>query len=260
MCTLIALHRCVAGAPLIVAANRDEFLDRPSLGPSLRQTRAGRWVAPHDARAGGTWLGLNEHGVFAAVTNRPCSQPDRSRRSRGLLVLDALVARSAPEAADRLDEIATDAYNPFNLFVADANAAFACVYDGRPGVRALAPGAHVIGNVEPDSIADPKVGRLLALAEKLVQGPAESVPQGLVEICRAHDGGGALEDTCIHAGGYGTRSSSILRIGATVSDSFWWFADGAPCVTGYEDFTHLLYALGQSTGAGAGERAARAVT
>ena len=36
MCTLIALHRCVPGAPLVIAANRDEYLDRPAEPPALR--------------------------------------------------------------------------------------------------------------------------------------------------------------------------------------------------------------------------------
>ena len=80
MCTLIALFRCFDGAPLVVAANRDEFHDRPAEGPALRWTEAGAIVAPHDVRAGGTWLGLNAAGVFAAVTNRPCEAPDPERR------------------------------------------------------------------------------------------------------------------------------------------------------------------------------------
>src|SRR6185295_8299258 len=73
MCTLVALHRCTPDASLWVAANRDEFLDRPAEGPALRNGRAGALVAPLDRRAGGTWWGLNAHGVFAAITNRPTS-------------------------------------------------------------------------------------------------------------------------------------------------------------------------------------------
>ncbi|MGH0029521.1 MAG: NRDE family protein, partial [Myxococcota bacterium] len=94
MCTLIVLHRCFEAAPLVVAANRDEYLDRPTEGPALRETARGdgRVVAPRDARAGGTWLGLNENGLFAAITNRRCESPDPDRRSRGLIVMDALSA------------------------------------------------------------------------------------------------------------------------------------------------------------------------
>ncbi|MCE7958558.1 MAG: hypothetical protein DYH06_11570, partial [Acidobacteria bacterium ACB2] len=85
MCTLVALHRCVPGAHLWVAANRDEFLARPAAGPALRDGRAGAIVAPLDLQAGGTWWGLNAQGVFAAVTNRPAPRPDPALRSRGQL-------------------------------------------------------------------------------------------------------------------------------------------------------------------------------
>ena len=81
MCTLIALHRCVPGLPLVIAANRDEFFERPASGPALRDTATGPIIAPVDRRAGGTWLGLNPAGVFAAVTNRPCPEPCRHGKS-----------------------------------------------------------------------------------------------------------------------------------------------------------------------------------
>ena len=107
MCTLIALHRCFADAPLVVAANRDEFLERPTEGPALRDvairssdTARTRVVAPRDLRAGGSWLGLNAAGVFAAVTNRRCDAPDPARRSRGWLVMKALAEPSAERAPE----------------------------------------------------------------------------------------------------------------------------------------------------------------
>ena len=97
MCTLIVLHGCLPEIPLAVGANRDEFYGRPAEGPALRNLEFSAIVAPLDIRAGGTWLGLNEHGLFAAVTNRPMQEQasDPQRRSRGLLVLDALRERSA---------------------------------------------------------------------------------------------------------------------------------------------------------------------
>ena len=124
MCTLIALHRCVPDLPLVVAANRDEYLDRPSEPPALRDGVSGPVVAPRDAREGGTWLGVNRARMFAGITNRPAAVRHSDRRSRGLLLMDALGFDSAVAAAEALERIPVGAYNPFNLLVADAESAW----------------------------------------------------------------------------------------------------------------------------------------
>ena len=253
MCTLIALHRCLPSAPLVVAANRDEYLDRPAEGPDLRLGGRFPIVAPRDLRAGGTWLGLNSEGLFAAITNRPVPARDDSCRSRGLLVLDALEAGTARAAADRLERLPTDAYNPFNLLVADGEEALVAVYEGRPEIRVLEPGAHVIGNADPDDRSNAKVARLLDEVEQVAGLPEAQVTGALSRVCRSHDGkGSALNDTCIHAGGYGTRSSTLLHL-STGAHAGWWFADGPPCRTSYEDVTPLLRELGRGGRSAAGD-------
>ena len=249
MCTLIALHRPHPRVPLVVAANRDEYLDRPAAGPALLEYEGHRMLAPRDLRAGGTWLGLNEHGVFAALTNRPNPSPDASLRSRGLLVLDALREGSAARAAERLAGLPGRAYNPFNLFVADGERAFVAVYQGAPRVTELAPGAHLIGNADPDDRSVAKVSRLLEAAESVVAGPQEWWLQGLGAVCRGHEGGSPLGAACVHHGGYGTRSSTLLRIDEDPARSELQFADGPPCTADYRDLTPLLNELPR-TGAG----------
>ena len=256
MCTLILFHRCFADAELVIAANRDEYLDRPADPPALRTWHGRRVVAPLDARAGGTWLGANDTGLFAALTNRPNPRPDATRRSRGLLVSDALGAASAAEAAARLAELAARTYNPFNLVVCDASDAFVVVYEEKPDVRRLGAGAHVIGNGDPDSRRLPKVARLLDRAEELARGSADDALPALARLCAAHrDDGSPLESTCIHAGAYGTRSSALLRLGSRPGGDALHFASGPPCRHAYQDFTPLLAQLDR-TGmrAGASER------
>lgn len=256
MCTLITLHRCVPGAPLVVAANRDEYHERPAEGPALRDpspaegTARGPVAAPRDLRAGGTWLGLNGHGTFAALTNRPTACADATRRSRGLLVMDALRWAKAAEAADWMSALPAGAYNPFNLLVADGENAYVAVYEETARVEALEPGVHVIGNADPDARNVPKVGRLMEQAEAAAQGAPEELLSRLAGICRSHDGtDGPLSDTCIHLGherGYGTRSSTLLWLGEPGTRSEWRFAEGAPCETAYEDRSELLHELGFS--------------
>ncbi|MDH4016149.1 MAG: NRDE family protein [Actinomycetota bacterium] len=278
MCTLIAVHRRVPGRPLVVAANRDEYLDRPAEGPAIRETRVGRVLAPLDRRAGGTWLGLNEHGVFAALTNLRADAPDPQRRSRGEVVLDALGAASASEAARRLGELETEAYNPFNLFVADDRSAHVIVYRERAATQRLAAGVHVIGNVEATGPGNPKVKRIRdeveeALSAELVGSAGRDDDEGLLDrlatVCRHHGSPGSetqktrdrqdasnedrhlenrepLGDTCVHIEGtYGTRSSLLLELGAGFSGGRLLHADGPPCRTAYEDVSSLLIELGR---------------
>ena len=260
MCTLIALHRCVPGAPLVVAANRDEFSDRPAEGPKLRQTPHGVIVAPRDVKAGGTWLGLNAAGLVVAVTNRRCESPDPSRRSRGLLVLDALAARSADEAAARMEKLETATYNPFTLFLADRRSAYAVTYVDFPRRLELGRGVHVIGNADPATTTE-KSERLRKKAEAAASGRAALVLDRLAAICRGHDGDGdPLQDACVHAGGYGTRSSSLLKLGDAEGESVLLFTDRAPCASEYEDFTPLLRDLDRSHGLEAGDTAIRKVS
>ena len=254
MCTLIALHRRVHGAPLVVAANRDEYFDRPAEALAIRETAAGRVVAPLDVRAGGTWLGLNEHGVFAALTNRRCLEPDPDARSRGLLVTDTLAFGTASDAADALAALPSDTYNPFNFFIADSERAFVATYAGGPEVHEVGPGAHVVGNV-PIEETSPKVARVLEQAEKAASAPPARVLDELAEICRSHDSGlGPLGDTCVHMKDtYGTRSSTLLMLASDPSRSQLLFADGAPCRSEYDNFTSLLCALSTKSSDAQGE-------
>ena len=246
MCTLIALNRCVPGASLVIAANRDEYLDRPSEGPALRASPHGAIVAPLDARAGGTWLGMNAVGVFAALTNRPTRAPNAKARSRGLLVTDMLQSDSAKEAVEHLEieNLDSESYNPFNLFVVDRERCFLVTHDCAASVTELGAGVHVIGNSDPAAPRTPKLTALDNAVERAAEMEPDRVLGALKEICASHDGNGdASGDACVHAGEYGTLSSTLLWIGDSPQDDVLKYADGAPCCTTYDDFTPLLHDL-----------------
>jgi uncharacterized protein with NRDE domain len=250
MCTLILLHRCFPEAPLVMAANRDEYLDRPAETPALRNWEGVPLVAPRDARAGGTWLGLNRHGLFAGLTNRPARSPDPQRRSRGLVVADALAEPDARRAADRLLALPVGTYNPFQLLVADGRDAFVVVYDEKPRGRTLLPGPHVLGNADPDDTAVPKVARLLDEARRVSElADSDRALEALAATCRVHGAGQhPIDDTCIHAGPYGTRSSTLLRTGGPEGTDVLRFADGPPCENTNMEMTPLLGELDRTTG------------
>src|ERR1700722_7642992 len=100
MCTLAIYFRVFGDYPVLVAANRDEFLNRPALPPTELGDRP-RIIGGKDLRAKGTWLGINEHGLIVGLLNRRIVENgpnDDKLRSRGLLCLDALQHASAAAA------------------------------------------------------------------------------------------------------------------------------------------------------------------
>jgi uncharacterized protein with NRDE domain len=193
------------------------------------------------------------------VTNRRSESPDPARRSRGFLVFDALAAGSAADAAKAALETPPGAYNPFNLFVADRKQAFAITYAAEPRCIELEPGPHVIGNAELGAQPPAKVSRLAERVARVAAAPGDGpLLERLADLCRSHDGGGSPTDsTCVHAGRYGTRSSTLLRLAEDPGASKLFFADGAPCRTAYRDFTPLLRELHCGVSSAEGEPLAR---
>ncbi|MFB6151328.1 MAG: NRDE family protein [Haloarculaceae archaeon] len=241
MCTLVFAWQVFADAPVVAAANRDEQFDRPSEPPAVVEEDP-RVVAPRDREACGTWIGYNEHGVFAAITNRWTDRDATGERSRGLLVRDAL-RQSTAEAATRLVERKLDGqeYEGFNLVLADERAALYVehVGAGGPRVRNFDPGVHVVVNVGADGeYAIPaerqEAGERQAesadrLATDLVPEPGE---RSAAWLDRAADAVGDHEyGVCVHGDGFGTRSSSLITVGR--EGASYRFADGPPCETEY---------------------------
>src|SRR5919108_5501887 len=99
MCTLVILRRPDHRWPVLIGANRDEMIDRPWQPPGRHWPDRAEVVAGRDLLAGGSWLGLNDWGVAAAVLNRHGSLgPAAGLRSRGELVLEALDHADAARA------------------------------------------------------------------------------------------------------------------------------------------------------------------
>lgn len=244
MCTLILLHRVVPGSPVVVAANRDEFLSRPAAGPVRfpgREAGVPAVVAPQDLEAGGTWMGLNTQGLFVGLTNRPAQAARADRRSRGLLVRDALECSGAEEVASEMAQGLEGTYNPFHLVYSDGRAAFLTTLgDGGAETRQLEPGVHVVCNRGEDDPSSEKArGIRHALQEIDLGAPFERVFESLAGVLRAHHHSpNPLENPCVHMPGYGTRSSAILSSGGP--EPSFWYAPGPPCESKFESVTHLL--------------------
>src|SRR5687767_9600742 len=113
--------------PLVVGANRDEFLDRPAVPMTVLREGAPRAPGGRDELAGGTWLAVNEAGVVAALTNRPSSGgKDPTKRSRGELPIALTRYASATAAVDAFAaNVRPSDYNASWLLVGDRETAYA---------------------------------------------------------------------------------------------------------------------------------------
>ena len=92
MCSIVILRQSDNEWPLIIGANRDEMASRKCLPPGRHWDDRPHVFAGKDLEAGGTWLGINNEGVVAAIMNRMDTLgPMEDKRSRGELVLEALL-------------------------------------------------------------------------------------------------------------------------------------------------------------------------
>ena len=145
MCLILFSYRKHPRYRLILAANRDEFYDRPTESAGFWE-EDGNILAGKDLKLGGTWLGITRNGRFAAITNyrEPGSfKPDAP--SRGKLVSGFLEGTAAP--CDYLRAVAVSAgkYNGFNILVGDTDRL--CYFSNRNGgVKELAPGLYGLSN------------------------------------------------------------------------------------------------------------------
>lgn len=247
MCTIAILLEVVAGAPLVIAANRDELYARPTRPPESLGDRIAGGV---DVLSGGTWLAIRHDGRFAAVTNQRALAPvPPGLRSRGLAVRELAAAADPDRYVAELDPTM---YASMNLVWGDARAVSIAYVrrDRTVEVEALARGIHVLCNDRLGADGFPRAARLhdaiaraplgwpalvpalaLALADHTrVAPPPSHLP---AEVARE------LTATCIHAPGYGTRSSTIIAAerGHTLA---YLHADGPPCTAAYVDRKELL--------------------
>jgi uncharacterized protein with NRDE domain len=241
MCTLAIYFRVFPRWPVVIAANRDEFLDRAASDPVTLNEHPSI-VGGKDLRAGGTWLGINEFGMVAGLLNRRTDAPNPKARSRGLLCLDALRHPTASEAARfAAREVGAD-YNPFNLLVAAPDHAYVAYNRlSHIEVAELKPGMHLLTNLDVNDFECPRISRawsrFAALAEN-AEFRADPVARraDLAALLADHatqldPRNGRPNGLCLHLDGYGTRSSSLIFIGQEPGRVEHFFAPGPPCRT-----------------------------
>ena len=223
MCLILLAWQAHPGYQLVVAANRDEFFARPT-APAAYWRDAPHVLAGRDLQGGGTWLGVTRTGRFAALTNyRDPVRIKADAPSRGELVARFLRGNETPAKFRRqLDAVMAD-YNGFNLLYGNL-AELQYQSNCGEGARQLAPGIYGLSNHLLDT-PWPKVAQgksalarsldmlpddapLLALLRDDRVAPDEDLPRTGVSL----EWERLLSAAFVRSPGYGTRSSSLLRV------------------------------------------------
>jgi uncharacterized protein with NRDE domain len=226
MCLILLALDTHPDYALVLAANRDEFYDRPT-APAAFWKDAPDVLAGRDLRAGGTWLGMDRRGRLAAVTNyRQGRRETVAPRSRGHLVSDYLTSRIDARAhIARVERDDAQLYNGFNLICGDARGLH--YFSNRQGrTRALEAGVYGLSNHLLDS-PWPKVtagkdgltrllstsgGELLARLFALLADRREVPDELLPRTGVSPEWERLLSAAFIASPEYGTRSSSVVLI------------------------------------------------
>jgi uncharacterized protein with NRDE domain len=223
VCLILLAYHSHPRFPLVVAANRDEWFQRPT-APARFWSDHPEVLAGRDLEQGGTWLGITRRGRFAALTNYrdPANKRDPAP-SRGALPSGFLIGDAEPlDYVERLRS-AAHAYNGFNLFAADRDS---LAYLSSPGATAsrLGPGIYGLSNGVLDE-PWPKVTKgKTALERALSSSPG---PDALFTVLKDHDiaPDHALPSTGVSldwerrlsamhilSEGYGTRSATVVLV------------------------------------------------
>jgi len=225
MCLIVFAYDVHPAYRLILAANRDEFYERPSASADVWEDHPAV-LAGRDLRDGGTWLGVTRQGKFAAVTNyRDPSSLKSEAPSRGLLVSRYLTGNVSP--GDYLRDVARSAerYNGFNLLVGDNREIR--IFSNRGANRRLKPGVYGLSNRLLNS-PWPKVVRAKKMLKAALDLEGSRLEKALFALLadrlvppesRLPDTGVGLEwekilsPIFIESPVYGTRSSTVLLVG-----------------------------------------------
>lgn len=242
MCTLILLRRPSHHWPLLLATNRDEMLGRPWLQPARHWAEHPGIMAGLDQLAGGSWLGINNQGVVAAILNRTGTLGSTpGKRSRGELVLKALTYADAAKASTAMTEMNLGDYRTFNLIVADRQDAFWVTHRGSDAGRRvesemLPEGVSMLTDRNVNDPKSPRIQMYLS-AFQTASEPDPEAEDGwaswtsLLSSRRFDPAAGPGGAMTVVNGDFGTLSSSLIAIPSDQQSGegpIWHFAAGPP--------------------------------
>ncbi len=194
-----------------------------------------------DQRAGGSWLGVNQNGLFVGLCNRATLMPLFGQRSRGLLCLDLLRCTSSRKALDKaLVELNKTRYEGCNIVIADAKHGWVIHSEEDQEVVELEEGLNIIGSRNVNDPTDERVQmakRLLTL--QTLDSPVKFLAVASKVFARAPVGPGR-PSMVMRGKEHGTVSSTLLALGVKPRDAIYQFSAGAPDRSKYEDYSPML--------------------
>jgi hypothetical protein len=227
-------------APIVVAANREEFYDRGGEPPCRLDGVAA--VGGVDPAYGGTWLGVNAHGLLVAVTNRRKTTLPPEPRSRGLLARELLGCPSAGEAVRQaVRALQEQHYAGCNFLCVDQREAVVIHAGDWLRVQPLPPGLHVLSNGDVNDPSDPRVDYSVAWLRGRDLSDVPVTLQTLARLCGSHEP--ARAPLCFHGEKRGSVSSSLIALRDSLDAGTYLHAQGPADVTPYTDVSHLLREL-----------------
>jgi uncharacterized protein with NRDE domain len=131
MCTVVIAYQPQKEWSIIVAANRDERLDRKWESPGRHWLDNPQVIGGLDVLSKGTWLAINDNGIMACILNRQGTLGGLpGKKSRGQLVIDALKVDCIDDAVAAVKLIDASEFSGFQFLVADGNRAYWLESDG----------------------------------------------------------------------------------------------------------------------------------
>lgn len=225
MCLINFQYKAHPNYKLIIAANRDEFYERPTAQAHFWEDHP-HILAGRDLRGMGTWLGMTKQGRFAALTNIRDPEEDISdKKSRGDILKNYLAGTETAESFVENLKKEKNQYAGFNLLVGSADQLL--YFNNRQGeMEKVEADTHGLSNHFLNT-PWPKVEKGKLMMESYVEGREKVDPARLFEILTVadvaadgdlpHTGVGIelekqLSPLFIKTEKYGTRSSTVLLV------------------------------------------------
>lgn len=254
MCTLIIFYKMFRNYPVVALHNRYEKRGTLEHPPTVMEGIF-RVFCPLDVRSGGTWIGFNERGLFAAVTDQHTALPIKTEKSRGELILTVLRNfSSAKGAANFLKDNFGKGYKRGNFVVLDSEKGYHIIYDEKMIVRTLERGIHVITNLmavsrvkipseasEVFELAEIRRKRAVELAENVPINGIEEAISIIKKIAADHGEGKSRKSICYHDEIDWTMTSSIIiAVSKNLINSKILYCKGNPCEKPFQDYSNIV--------------------